>query len=56
MLKGFVGFIDLVQHTARATKSICELENLSSAHTFDYIVLRVNPDLTSCKELAMASQ
>ena len=30
------------------------IENLSSAHAFDYIVLRVKPGLTSCEDLAMA--
>ena len=29
------------------------MQCLSDAHAFDYIVLRINPDLTSCKELAM---
>ena len=28
------------------------MENLSVAHVFDYIVLRTNPGLTSCKDLA----
>ena len=28
------------------------MENLLAAHTFDYIVLRINPSLTSCKDLA----
>ena len=28
------------------------MENLSSAHTFDYIVLRTNPGLTSCEDFA----
>ena len=27
--------------------------NLSAAHAFDYTVLRINPGLTSCKDLAM---
>ena len=30
------------------------MENLSAAHTFDYIVLRINPGLTSCEDLATA--
>ena len=29
------------------------MEYLSAAHTFDYIVLRVNLDLTTCKDLPM---
>ena len=28
------------------------MQCLSTAHTFDYIVLRSNPVLTSCKDLA----
>ena len=32
------------------------IEKLSPAHTFNYIVLKVNPGLTSCEELAMALQ
>ena len=34
-------------HTARVMK------HLSAAHAFDYIVLRINPGLTTCKDLAM---
>ena len=30
------------------------IEKLWSAHAFNYIVLRVNPGLTSCEELDMA--
>ena len=30
------------------------LINLSAAHAFDYIVLEVNPLLTSCEDLAIA--
>ena len=29
------------------------MQCLSAAHAFDYIVLRINPGLTSCKDLAM---
>ena len=29
------------------------MEYLSATHTFDYTVLRINFDLTSCKDLAM---
>ena len=39
--------------TARDKQS---LENLLATHTFDYIVLRVKPGLTSCKDLATALQ
>ena len=28
------------------------MQYLSAAHAFDYIALRINPGLTSCKELA----
>ena len=28
------------------------MENLWTAHTFDYMVLRINPGLTGCKDLA----
>ena len=30
------------------------IEHLSATHTFDYIVLRVNPGLTSCEHLVKA--
>ena len=29
------------------------MQYLSATHAFNYIVLRINPGLTSCKELAM---
>ena len=29
------------------------IANLSAAHAFDYIVLRVKPGLTSCEDVAM---
>ena len=29
------------------------MQYLSAAHTFDYIVLRINLGMTSCKDLAM---
>ena len=28
------------------------MQYLSATHAFDYIALRINPGLTSCKELA----
>ena len=31
---------------------IMSIGNLLVAHALDYIVLRVNPDLTSCEDLA----
>ena len=36
----------------RSQKAIWVMEYLSAAYTFDYIVLRINPSLTSCKDLA----
>ena len=35
------------------TKAIRVVENLSAIHAFDYIVFRINPGLTSYKDLAM---
>ena len=29
------------------------MQHLSVAHTLEYIVLRINPGLTTCKDLAM---
>ena len=40
-------------HSKRQTSHM-SIENLSSTHAFDYIVLRVNAGLTSCEDLAMA--
>ena len=54
MLKWFVGLIDLQQHTARDKQDIWAFEILSAAHIFDYIVLRVNPGLSSYEDLATA--
>ena len=53
MLKGFVGLIDLEQHTARDKQAIQTLKNLLAAHTLDYIMLRNKPGLTSCEDLAI---
>ena len=41
--------------TAHSTsqKAIWVMEYLSAAHAFDYIVLRINSGLTSCKDFAM---
>ena len=41
---------------SKRQKSQMSIEKLSSAHTFNYIVLKVNPGLTSCEEFAMALQ
>ena len=46
--------IDLEQHTR--DKKPYEHRKISNAHTFNYIVLRVNPGLTSCEDLAIALQ
>ena len=35
-------------------KVIQALETLSATHAFNYIVLRANPGLTSCEDLATA--
>ena len=51
MLKRFVGLIDLEQYIAR-NKIPYEHGKLSASHIFDYIVLKVNPSLTSCEHLA----
>ena len=39
---------------SRRQRSHMSIEKLTSAHAFNYIVLRVNHCLTSCKDLAMA--
>ena len=39
---------------SRRQKSYMSIEKLSSAHTFNYIVLKVNSAQTSCEDLAMA--
>ena len=38
----------------KTQKAIWALENSSAAHTFDYIMLRVNTGLISCEDLATA--
>ena len=43
----------LTSHSKRQ-KSLINIEKLLLVHAFDYIVLSVNPGLTSCEELAMA--
>ena len=40
-----------IAHSKRQTNHI-SLKNLSAAHTFHYIMLRVKPGLTSCEDLA----
>ena len=37
---------------SKSQKAIQVMENLSATHVFDYIVLKINPGLTSCKDLA----
>ena len=37
---------------SKTQKAIVSNGNLLAAHAFDYIVLRINPGLTSCKDLA----
>ena len=51
--KVIVGLIDLERHTARDKQVIWVLENLSAAHTFDYILLRIKPHLTSNEDLSV---
>ena len=46
--------MDLEQHTERDKQAVWILENLLAAHTFDYIVVRVNPGLTNYENFAMA--
>ena len=41
-------------HNKRLTSHYYEHLNLSAAHAFNYIVLRVHPGLTSCEDLATA--
>ena len=38
---------------SKSKKAIWVLEYLSSSHAFDYIMLRINPGLTTRKDLAM---
>ena len=38
---------------SKSHKSHVSNGNLLTAHAFDYIVFRINPGLTSCKDLAM---
>ena len=37
---------------SKSKKAIWVMENLLATHTFDYIVFRINPGLTSCKDFA----
>ena len=41
---------------SKSQKSHMSIEKLSSAHPFNYIVLRVNPSLSSCEEFATSLQ
>ena len=38
---------------SKSKKAIWVMEYLSAAYAFDYIVLRINPGLTTCKDLAL---
>ena len=38
---------------SKSKKAISVMEYLSAAHAFDYIVLRINPGLTTYTDLAM---
>ena len=49
--KVILGMIDL-EHMQRQKSHMC-IEKLLTAHAFHYIVLRVNPGLTSCEDLTM---
>ena len=42
-----------IAHSKRQTSHM-NIENLSTSHTFDYIVFRVKPGATNCEDLAMA--
>ena len=44
-------FDRLEQHTARNKKPYKQC--VLAAHAFNYIVLRINPGLTNCEDLAM---
>ena len=52
-VKGICRFDRLTSHSKRQ-KSLINIEKLSPALAFDYIVLSVNPGLTSCEDLATA--
>ena len=45
--------LDLEHYTVRDKKPYERLEKSSVAHSFDYIVFRGNPGLTSCEHFAM---
>ena len=47
-------FDRLVTAHSKRQKAIGALQNLSAAHAFNYIMLKVNPGLTSCEDLTMA--
>ena len=36
----------------QSAEVICKFDNLSATHAFEHIVLRINPGLTSCKDLS----
>ena len=37
----------------KTQRAVLVMKNLSASHAFDYLVLRANPGLTCCKDLAM---
>ena len=43
---------DRLRIAQQESKAICVMEKILAAHAFDYIVIRINPGLTSCKDLA----
>ena len=49
-VKGVCRFDRLTSHNKRS-KCHMNIEKVSSTHVFSYIVLRVNPGLTSCEDL-----
>ena len=44
---------DRLDNTQQESKRLISDGNISAAHTFNYIVFRINPALTSCEDLAM---
>ena len=43
---------DRLRIVQQESKAIRVMEKILAAHAFDYIVIRINPGLTSCKDLA----
>ena len=42
-----------ILRTAHSKRAVLVMKNLSASHAFDYLVLRANPGLTCCKDLAI---